>query len=268
MILKFTKMHGCGNDYIYVNCFEQTVESPEELSRRLSDRHFAVGSDGLVLICPSDIADCKMRIFNADGSEAPMCGNAVRCVGKYVYDRGIAKEDIIKVETLSGIKTLAMQIEDGVAVGATVCMGAVKLWTDAPEALDIPDCPPYTGVDVGALHAVMLVSDVEHFPIASIGPSVEKHRRFPDGVNADFMHVRADGEIDLRIWERGSGETLACGTGACASAVTACAICGFEREKEICVHMRGGDLYITLKNDDVVFMRGPATYAYEGVITL
>lgn len=236
MGLKFTKMHGCGNDYIYFNCFETPVEHPEALAVRISDRHFGVGGDGIVLICPSDKADAKMRMFNIDGSEGKMCGNAIRCVGKYLYDNGIKRRGTLTVDTLSGIKTLRLNIGvDGKVDSVQVDMGkAILKPEEIPVKLDgetIASRPVTIGgkeykitcVSMGNPHCVVFTdTDVAELPLEKIGPEFEFDPLFPERVNTEFINVIDKNTLKMRVWERGSGETLACGTGACASVVAAC----------------------------------------------
>lgn len=279
MNLEFTKMHGCGNDYIYINCFKQTVDNPNAVAKELARRHFSIGSDGLVMICPSDIADAKMRMFNADGSEGRMCGNAIRCVGKYLYDNGIAKKDVIRVDTLSGIKTLYMKIENGISLGATVDMGKASfekadvpvVW-EADTAIAVPltvldrefVC---TAVSMGSAHNVCFVPDVNAFPLEKYGPAFENHVVFPDRVNAEFVRVVDETTLDMRVWERGSGETWACGTGSCASVAAACAN-GFCRYgTDVTVNLKGGKLIINVTPERVL-MTGPAVKVCDGVVYL
>lgn len=281
MKLNFTKMHGCGNDYIYVNCFDpqnaQAVKDPSALAIRLSDRHFGIGSDGVILVCPSDIADAKMRMFNADGSEGKMCGNGIRCVGKFVYDYGIAVKPEIAIETLSGIKTLQMEIENGVAVGATVNMGAAIL--DPAEiptrftgdrAISVPLSAngtehSVTCVSMGNPHCILFVDDVDSLELEKIGPAFEKHEMFPEQINTEFIRVIDDHTLQMRVWERGSGETWACGTGACASAVAAVLNGYCPMNEEITLHLRGGDLRVRY-TEDAVYMTGPAVSVFEGTV--
>lgn len=279
MKLNFTKMHGCGNDYVYFNCFDQPLENPEALSVLLSDRHFGVGGDGIILICPSDTADAKMRIFNADGSEGKMCGNGIRCVGKYVYDSGIARKPEISIDSLSGIKLLQMEVEDGVAVGATVNMGkAILTPSEIPTkfegelAVSVPLTANgkehrVTCVSMGNPHCVLFVDDVDSLNLESIGPAFENHAMFPERINTEFIRVIDDHTLQMRVWERGSGETWACGTGACASAVAAVLNGYCPKNEEITLHLRGGDLRIRY-TDEAVFMTGPATKVFEGSIEL
>ena len=260
--MKFTKMHGIGNCYLYFNCFEDPVLNPEDLSVRLSDVHFGVGSDGIILIEPSEIADCKMDIYNADGSRGKMCGNGIRCVGKYVYDRGLVKKDVITVETLSGIKTLYLNIEGGTVKTVRVDMGnpiltpaeiPVKLPGDKiinqmvkieNERTVKPIHAHITCVSMGNPHCIVFEDyiDVSKFPLEDFGPKFERDTLFPEGVNTEFVNVLNDREVRMRVWERGSGETWACGTGACAVAV-ACILNG-RTGRRVLVHLRGGDLEI------------------------
>ena len=277
MGLKFTKMHGCGNDYIYFNCFETPVEDPEELSVRISDRHFGVGGDGIVLICPSDKADAKMRMFNIDGSEGKMCGNAIRCVGKYLYDNGIKRCNPLKIDTLSGIKTLNLNIgADGKVDSVRVDMGkAILKPEEIPVKLDgetvvarpmTIDGKEYkiTCVSMGNPHCVVFTdTDVSELPLEEIGPKFEFDPLFPERVNTEFINVIDKNTLKMRVWERGSGETLACGTGACASVVAAC-LNGFcEKDTDITVRLVGGELVIRY-TDEAVTMTGPATVAFTG----
>lgn len=275
--MKFTKMHGCGNDYIYVNCFEETVENPKEVAVKVSDRHFGIGSDGLILICPSDVADVKMRMFNADGSEGKMCGNGIRCVAKYSYDFGLVDKETITVETLSGIKTLDLQTEQGKVKTVTVDMGSPILNPEqipvrfdgelmVNQPVDIQGKTYHlTCVSMGNPHAIVFVDDVKNLPLEQIGPGFEHHEIFPEQVNTEFIHVIDRTSVDMRVWERGSGETLACGTGACAS-VVACVLNGLTDE-EVTVHLLGGDLMIRYdRQKNTVYMTGPAEVICTGVI--
>ena len=277
MQLHFTKMHGCGNDYIYFNCFETPVEDPEELSVRISDRHFGVGGDGIVLICPSDKADAKMRMFNIDGSEGKMCGNAIRCVGKYLYDNGIKRCNPLKIDTLSGIKTLNLNVgADGKVDSVRVDMGkAILKPEEIPVKLDgetVVARPvtingkeyKITCVSMGNPHCVVFTdTDVSELPLEEIGPKFEFDSLFPERVNTEFINVIDKNTLKMRVWERGSGETLACGTGACASVVAAC-LNGFcEKDTDITVRLVGGELVIRY-TDEAVTMTGPATVAFTG----
>ncbi len=279
MKLKFTKMHGCGNNYLYFNCFEQPIDHPEELSIALSDQHFGVGSDGIILICPSDTADAKMRIFNADGSEGKMCGNGIRCVGKYLYDNGIARKPEIKIDTLSGIKALQMEVVDGTAVGATVNMGKailtpseIPVRIDGERAVDVPIVvngiqQRVTCVSMGNPHCIVFVDDVDSLDLSAIGPGFEHHELFPERINTEFIRVIDDHTLQMRVWERGSGETWACGTGACASAVAAVLNGYCPMNEDITLHLRGGDLRIRY-TEQAVYMTGPATTVFEGSMDL
>ena len=274
--MKFTKMQGCGNDYVYVNCFKETIENPSELSIKVSNRNFGVGSDGLILICPSEVADVRMEMYNADGSRSQMCGNGVRCVGKYSYDYGIVNKDVITVETLAGIKTLQLEIENDKVVRVTVDMGApivepslvpVKAEGDSVIAKPIiVDGAEYeiTCVSMGNPHAITFVEDTNNIgDIEVIGPKFENHEMFPERTNTEFIQVLSDTEINMRVWERGSGETLACGTGACAS-VYACILNGKTKD-EVTVHLLGGDLWIKYDRESGhIFMTGPAVVVFDG----
>ncbi|MDE6091563.1 MAG: diaminopimelate epimerase [Ruminococcus sp.] len=277
--MKFSKMHGIGNDYIYVNCFEETVTEPEKVSVIVSDRHKGIGSDGLVLIMPSDKADFRMRIFNADGSEAMMCGNATRCIGKYVYDMGLTNKTDITLETNSGIKYLKLFLKDNKVSLVQVDMGkAILTPTDIPvkssldKFIDQPvevDGKTYnmTCVSMGNPHAVIFTDGIDSLDLEKIGPSFENHEIFPNRVNTEFAEVINDHTLKMRVWERGSGETFACGTGTCATVVAAVlnGIC--RHDEEILVHLRGGDLRITYKSDGTVMMTGEAEYICEGTVS-
>ncbi len=276
-MLTFSKMHGIGNDYIYVNCFQETVDDPEKLSIFVSDVRIGVGSDGLVLILPSDVADFRMRIFNADGSEAMMCGNATRCIGKYVYDMGMTDKTEVSLETNSGIKYLTLYPgTDGKIESVKVDMGKAIL---TPK--DIPVSSPLerfieqpvtvdgisykmTCVSMGNPHAIVFVDEVDSLDLGKIGPSFENHVLFPNRVNTEFVRVIDNHTLQMRVWERGSGETFACGTGACATVVAAVLNGYYKKEEEVLVHLRGGDLRIIYHEDETVTMIGPATYVFEG----
>lgn len=277
--LRFTKMHGCGNDYIYFNCFEDPVENPEQLARLLSHRHKGVGGDGVILICPSEKADAKMRMFNADGSEGKMCGNGIRCVAKFVYDKGIAQKETLQIETLSGIKTCVVRQKGGKAVSVTVDMGRAIL---APGEIPVK-LPGETAIDreteiagsvkritcvsMGNPHCVIFGEDPDELDLEKIGPDYEHDPLFPEGVNTEFVQVIDPHTLKMRVWERGSGETMACGTGACAS-VAAAALCGFcPVGEEVLVHLRGGDLTIRY-TEDRVLMTGEAVEVFEGTVEL
>lgn len=283
--MKFTKMHGIGNDYVYVNCFQEHVEQPEELARLVSDRHFGVGSDGLILIKPSDCADFEMEMYNADGSRGAMCGNGIRCVAKYVYDYGLTDQTKISVATGSGVKYLDLTVENGKVALVRVDMGAPAL-----EAEKIPvdvskfEAEKATGVigrtlcvkgksytvtcvSMGNPHCIVCIEDVDGLAIEEIGPYFEQHEAFPDRVNTEFIRVLDRQTVQMRVWERGSGETWACGTGACAVAV-ACILNGWTDE-QVTVKLRGGDLQIFWdRENDTVFMTGPATVVFDGELFL
>ena len=274
--MKFTKMHGIGNDYIYVNCFEETVENASELSIRISDRHFGIGSDGLILICPSEVADFKMRMFNADGSEGMMCGNGTRCIAKYVYDHGMTDKTRISLETLSGIKYIDVILgDDGKVANATVDMGEpiltpskIPVIYDGDTMIDVPvevngDTVRITAVSTGNPHCVVFVDDVHSLDLEKIGPGFENNPIYPNRTNTEFIHVIDRNTIDFRVWERGSGETLACGTGACG-AVMAC-ILNNKTEDQVLVHLLGGDLTIRYdRTTNHLFMTGPAAEICTG----
>ena len=260
--MRFTKMHGAGNDYIYINCFEETVGDPAALAVKVSDRHFGVGSDGLVLILPSDIADFRMRMFNADGSEA-MCGNATRCVAKYVRDNGMTDKSVITLETVAGIKEITMRIENGKMKAATVDMGAPVV---GEVNQPLPDTQyRFTRVSMGNPHCVIFVDEVGSLPLWQIGPPLENHPAYPQRANVEFIRVIDRNAIQMRVWERGSGETLACGTGACAS-VVACIENGYcDKDSDVTVHLLGGDLVIRWDSArNTVFKTGPAEFVCKG----
>ena len=247
--MHFTKMHGLGNDYLYV--YGEVPSNIEELSTKLSERHFGAGSDGMIYISPSAVADFKMRIFNADGSEAKMCGNGIRCVGKYVYDKGYTDKKSLTVETLSGIKTLELGVSFGKVKSVTVDMGQAVPTEDLTLNVD-GKTVTLTPVSVGNPHAVIFVDDIEKAPLTTLGAKIEHHNEFPGGVNVEFVQVIGNSELRMRVWERGSGVTMACGTGACASAMAAvkkkcCAYC-----EPISVHLDGGTLKITVTPDNKV----------------
>ncbi len=266
--MKFTKMHGIGNDYVYVNCFEETVEDPEEVSRFVSRPHFGIGSDGLILICPSKVADCRMRMFNEDGSEGSMCGNGIRCVGKYAYDHGIVDKTRISVETLGGIKYLDMQVKDGKVTMVKVDMGEPKLTSELPEKILVDGRElEFTGINVGNPHAVYFLEEIDSLELERIGPAFENHPRFPDRVNSEFIRVIDREHLQMRVWERGSGETWACGTGATASAVAAMMLGLAENTVE--VQLIGGKLLIHWDRESGhVFMTGPAVEVFHGEIEI
>ena len=298
--MKFTKMEGLGNDYVYVNCFRENVENPSELAKKISDRHFGVGSDGLILIKPSETADFTMEMYNADGSQSEMCGNGIRCVGKYVYDYGLTDKTSITVETLAGIKHLDFKIVDGRVNLVTVNMGEPILTPqDIPVSVDeimkncaavnefpekiiesdikengmIKDCPiriagkkwNITCVSMGNPHCVTFVNDTDTFPLEEIGPRFETNPIFPNRVNAEFVQIVNRKYAKMRVWERGSGETLACGTGTCASVVAA--ILNGLTEDEVTVKLLGGELIIKWdRESNKVYMTGPARVVFDGEI--
>ena len=260
--MKFTKMHGLGNDYLYVFSDDEPTD-PEGLSIKLSERHFGVGSDGMIWILPSKIADFKMRIFNADGSEAMMCGNGIRCVGKYVYDKGYTDKKRLTVETLSGIKTLELTVENGKVSSVTVGMGRAFVGESASVVID-GNAVEYTPVSMGNPHAVVFTGDAEHAPLTDIGAKMEHDHAFPGGVNVEFVQVLAPDKLRMRVWERGSGITMACGTGACAS-VAASVAAGFcKPDSGVEVALDGGSLHISVSAGNDVTMTGPAETVFEG----
>lgn len=276
--MKFTKMQGIGNDYVYVNCFEETVSDPERVSEIISDRHFGIGADGLVLIMPSDKADFRMRMFNADGSEGNMCGNATRCIGKFVYDNHLTDKTSITLETRSGIKKLTLYPENGKVKTVLVDMGKAVLkpadipmnvsgdtFINKPITVDGKEVF-ITAVSMGNPHAVTYVDDVDSLELEKIGPSFENHPLFPERVNTEFIKILDESTMQMRVWERGSGETWACGTGACAATAASVLNGYFPHDKEITVKLRGGDLFITYKSDGTVLMRGPAETVFTGEI--
>ncbi len=275
--MKFTKMHGIGNDYVYINCFEEEVSHPEELAIQISDRHFGIGSDGLILIRPSVVADCEMAMYNADGSRAEMCGNGIRCVGKYVYDNGIVKKTTLTVETLAGIKTLELIVDEK---SDTVSMVTVNMGEPvfAPEQIPVlygenpvKEAPltvegkeyRITCVSMGNPHAVIFMDDVEKLDLEKMGPGFENHEKFPRRINTEFIEILDRGHLKMRVWERGSGETLACGTGACASAVAA--MLNDYADRKVEVELLGGKLIIFWNpEDNCVYMTGPAEKVFIG----
>lgn len=278
--MKFTKMHGIGNDYVYVNCFNETIKDPSAVSKYVSDRHFGVGSDGLILIKPSKVADFQMDMYNADGSQGEMCGNGIRCVAKYVYDYGLTDKTNISVETLAGIKHLDLTIENGKVALVKVNMGSPELVpekipvvAEGERAIDVPlevkgKTYQMNGVSMGNPHCVIFMEeDVRKLDLESMGPDFENHKRFPKRINTEFVNVLDENTLRMRVWERGSGETLACGTGACATAVAA--ILNGLVQKEVTVKLLGGDLKIQWNGSDApVYMTGPATTVFDGIITL
>jgi len=277
--MKFTKMEGLGNDYVYVNCFQEKVENPSEVAIRVSDRHFGIGSDGLILIKPSEVADFCMEMYNADGTQSEMCGNGIRCVGKYVYDYGLTTKKSISVETLAGIKYLDFEIENDKVVMITVNLGKPEL---VPEKIPVRSTKEIlvkepievcgktyemTCVSMGNPHCIVFVDDTEAFPLEEVGPHFEQHEMFPNRVNAEFIQILDRKTVNMRVYERGTGETMACGTGACASTV-ACILNGLT-ENEITLHLLGGDLRVRWdREEDTVYMTGPAKVVFDGEIEL
>ena len=271
--MQFTKMQGIGNDYIYVNLFMEHVAHPSDLSRHISDRHFGIGSDGLVLIGPSDKADLRMQMFNADGSEGKMCGNACRCIGRYAYERGLTDRTTFTLETGSGIRTISLNVVEGKVQSAVVDMGEpIFNAEEIPTTLSNPNEDrvlvngvtwPVTSLSMGNPHCVTFVEDPDALELSEIGPSFEHNSVYPEGVNTEFVSICPDGSLRLRVWERGSGETMACGTGACAALVAA-AIHGMSPRSNV-VHLRGGDLRIEWREDGHVLQEGPAEFVCDGV---
>ena len=272
--MKFTKMQGCGNDYVYIDCFHESVQNPSELACVIADRHYGVGGDGLILIEPSESADAAMRMFNQDGSEGGMCGNGIRCVAKYVYDHGIIPSERreVSISTRSGVKNIELQIKDGKMASATVDMGCLSITSDVPEKIRVRGMElRFIGVDAGNPHAVYFLDEnpalgtahVSDLPLENIGRDFETHERFPDRVNSEFIEIISKDEIMFRVWERGSGETLACGTGATAS-VFAGAVSG-KLSGKVRVHLSGGDLDIRYDaGSGHCFMSGPAVEVFSG----
>ncbi len=273
--MKFTKMHGAGNDYIYIDCFTQEVKNPEILSKKLSDRHFGIGADGIVLIKPSVNADCFMDIYNADGSRAQMCGNAVRCTAKYIYDN-IFKSSTIMVETISGIKAIELIKKDGIVVGGRVNMGKpIFSGHQIPtrygasivknEKLNINDkIYEITCISMGNPHCVVFCEDIDNLNLNTLGPLFENHEMFPERINTEFVKILDENHLKMRVWERGSGETLACGTGACAVAVAA-VINGYcKMNTDIVVEAVGGDLTVRWCDDNDVYLYGNAITTFQG----
>jgi diaminopimelate epimerase len=289
--MRFTKMQGIGNDYVYVDCVSQPCpDDPPKLARRIADRHFGVGGDGLILICPSDKAHARMRMFNADGSESEMCGNGIRCVAKYVYDHGIARENLLNIETGAGVLALDLEVENGRAVRVRVDMGPpalepAKIPVDLPgeshtQIVDLPlasyiELPDHenwmeragldqrmTCVAMGNPHAVLFCRNVQQVPLERVGPLIERHPVFPHRINVHFVQVDGPGEVTMRTWERGSGITLACGTGA--SAVCVAGSLTGRTSRNVLAHLPGGDLQLEWADDQHVYMTGPATEVFSG----
>ena len=273
-------MHGTGNDYVYVNGFEEQIDNPHEVAVKVSDRHFGIGADGLIIILPSQVADFRMRMFNADGSEGKMCGNGTRCIGKYVFDNQLTEKTTVTLETLAGIKTLNLQVEAGKVVSVLVDMGVAILdsalipvkseLTNFISQTVLIGAQEYqiTCVSMGNPHAIVYVNDLGTLEIEKLGPLFENHAIFPERINTEFIRVIDKNNIQMRVWERGSGETLACGTGACAS-VVACVLNGLcEYDQPVSVHLLGGVLTVTYKKDGTVLMQGAATHVFAGEIFL
>ncbi len=278
--MKFTKMQGAGNDYVYVNCFQEEVKNPQEISKFVSDRHFGIGADGLILIQPSQQADFKMAMYNADGSQGEMCGNAIRCVAKYVYDHGMTDKTQISIDTLAGIKYLELTLEHGEVSQVRVNMGTpcliaekIPVVAETEQVVNVPidvggrTCH-ITAVSMGNPHCVLfLEEDVRTLDLSAIGPHFENHPRFPKRINTEFVNVIDEHTLRMRVWERGSGETLACGTGSCASAVAA--MLNGKCDREVTVLLTGGKLNIAWEGSDApVYMTGPAVKVFEGEIEL
>jgi diaminopimelate epimerase len=283
-MIKFTKMQGIGNDYVYVNGFDQTVADPSALAIRVADRHFGIGSDGLILILPSDKADVRMRMFNADGSESEMCGNGIRCVAKYAFDHGLTTNNPLRVETGNGVLSIGLQVADGKAISATVDMGqpileAAKIPVDLTTAVDsghaayrltlpaqtgtMPAALDMTFVSMGNPHAVIYTPEVKAIDLPRVGPLVEHHKAFPRRINAHWVQVISRDEVIMRTWERGSGITLACGTGACAVCVAG--VLTGKTDRRLLAHLPGGDLKLEWRDsDNHVYMTGPAVEVFSG----
>lgn len=280
MKFHFTKMHGTGNDYVYVNTFEEVIPNPEELAVQISDRHFGIGSDGLILVAPSEVADCRMRMYNADGSEGAMCGNGIRCVAKYAYEHGIVKDTHITVETKSGIKTLELTVENNLVTYVQVNMGeAILKPAEIPVAAEgedfiarplVVDGKEYiaTCVSMGNPHCVIFTEGIDDLDLEKIGPKFENHEWFPDRINTEFVEVMDEHTLWMRVWERGSGETISCGTGTCAATVASVLNGYCKRGEEVEVQIRGGKLYDTYLESGEVLMKGPATTVFEGDMTV
>lgn len=275
--MRFTKMHGAGNDYIYIDCFTENVENPEDLSKTLSEKHFSIGADGIVLIKPSPVADCFMDIYNADGSRAKMCGNAIRCVAKYIYDNK-KKKPVIRIDTLSGIKLIEVFTENGFATGGRVNMGKpIFNGRQIPtrygdsivknKIINIENNDyEITCVSMGNPHCVVFRKDIHKLDLEKIGPLFENHEMFPERINTEFVEIIDEKTLKMRVWERGSGETLACGTGACAVAVSS-VLNGFcEKDKDIKIHTKGGILTVKWHKNDNVYLSGNAVKVFDGEI--
>ena len=275
--LHFTKMHGCGNDYVYISTFDQTITNHAELTKKLSDRRFGIGGDGVIFVCPSDVADAKMRIFNMDGSEAQMCGNGIRCVAKFLFDEGIARKEVLRIDTLSGVKEVRLHLDGGEVTGVTVDMGkAVLDPAKLPVLLDgsaVIDRPVEIGgkeyritcVSMGNPHCVLFVEDPAALPLETIGPVFEHAPLFPERINTEFVRVIDRTHLEMRVWERGSGETLACGTGACAAVVAAVENGWCRKGQDVRVVLPGGELQICYDGQHVL-LRGTTEKVFEGTV--
>ena len=273
----FTKMHGLGNDYVCINCFRERVEDPPGFARTLCDRHYGIGADGLILICPSKVSDFKMEIYNSDGSVAGMCGNGIRCLGKYVYDYGLTGKETLSIETKSGIRNMHLQIRDGKACGAMVDMGVPRLNAHSIPILSEKDLVindpievqeknyRMTGISMGNPHAVIFSEEIDGIPLEETGRELEFHPRFPERANIEFCHVTARDRMEIRVWERGVGETLACGTGACAAVVAS--VLNDLTDEEVIVKLLGGELSVRWdRKVNHVFLEGPAVKVFDGVL--
>lgn len=284
MKIEFTKMHGAGNDYVYVDCTKEELPNMGKISEYVSRKHFSIGSDGLICVCKSDVADFKMRMFNADQSEGKMCGNGIRCVAKFVYDKGLTDKTSITIETLSGIKTVEVNVEDGKVVSAKVDMGQPifktieipmisdhYVFVDQGLAMDKIQMEVYNGtaLSMGNPHFVTFMKDIDNLNLEEFGPRFEHHPLFPEGVNTEFVEVIDKETVKFRVWERGSGETLACGTGACAVAAASIMLGNAgSRNKPLTVIAKGGTLKVTYMRNETIYLEGPAETAFTGVIDI
>lgn len=273
----FTKMHGLGNDYVCINCFRERVEDPPGFARTLCDRHYGIGADGLILICPSKVSDFKMEIYNSDGSVAGMCGNGIRCLGKYVYDYRLTGKETLSIETKSGIRNMYLHIQDGKACGAMVDMGVPRLNAHSIPILSEKDLVinepievqeknyRMTGISMGNPHAVIFSEEINGISLEETGRELEFHPRFPERANIEFCHVTARDRMEIRVWERGFGETLACGTGACAAVVAS--VLNDLTDEEVIVKLLGGELSVRWdRKVNHVFLEGPAVKVFDGVL--
>ena len=273
----FTKMHGLGNDYVCINCFRERVEDPPRFAKTLCDRHYGIGADGLILICPSKVSDFKMEIYNSDGSVAGMCGNGIRCLGKYVYDYRLTGKETLSIETKSGIRNMHLHIQDGKACGAMVDMGVPRLNAHSIPILSEKDLVindpievqkknyRMTGISMGNPHAVIFLEEINGISLEETGRELEFHPRFPERANIEFCHVTARDRMEIRVWERGVGETLACGTGACAAVVAS--VLNDLTDEEVIVKLLGGELSVRWdRKVNHVFLEGPAVKVFDGVL--